>query len=466
MKRHWQWYRATAFIFLAASFVRQAAFAEYRTWTGKNGVTMEAELVSINDNGSSVSIRLKNGEVRQTFLNNISTEDQQYIKSYEKDAKAKGLVKFKGQWLSQTQIKRIEMQERETAYIAQADKLIMSKAKKRVSFQVLQASGSDGFCIMGLGSSTLAPKSSGLSELDRLEWEVFLFLGNQDTAIADKEWFEGDLFWAGTYTYETRLQRDKTVNCYSFTKDVARSAVRKQFGLYESKTSDIDTPSLGISSSDPILADRGVKGFGSGFIITKDGYLLTNHHVINEAKQVKVKTEDFIVSANIVAQDRDNDIALLKIEGTYVPVAFTSEKTAKLGQTIFTVGFPLPDLQGFSPKVTKGVISSLNGIQDDVRRYQIDAAIQLGNSGGPLADENGDIIGIVVARLNDSYVAKNTGSLPQNVNYSVKKSYVMAFIDNEQQVSKQIQVATESENVPFEDAVDRVRRATVLVIVY
>ncbi|MDD4031594.1 MAG: serine protease, partial [Bacteroidales bacterium] len=141
-------------------------------------------------------------------------------------------------------------------------------------------------------------------------------------------------------------------------------------------------------------------------------------------------------------------------------------KSAKLGQTVFTVGFPMPELQGFSPKVTKGVVSSLNGIQDDVRMYQIDAAVQPGNSGGPLADESGNIVGVVVARLNDAYVAQNTGSLPQNINYAVKKSYTLAFVDNNQDASKQIQTATDAKKASFEEAVEKVRRATVLVMVY
>ncbi len=100
---------------------------------------------------------------------------------------------------------------------------------------------------------------------------------------------------------------------------------------------------------------------------------------------------------------------------------------ANLGATIFTIGFPRPSLQGFSPKVTKGVISGLNGIKDDISQYQIDAAVQPGNSGGPLADENGNIVGVIVGKLNDSYLIKNHGSIAQNVNYAIKKHMYMHY---------------------------------------
>jgi S1-C subfamily serine protease len=210
----------------------------------------------------------------------------------------------------------------------------------------------------------------------------------------------------------------------------------------------------------------GLKGFGSGFLISKDGYLLTNHHVVKGARQIKVKTEKALLPARLVAQDSDNDVALLKVEGEFTPVTFAADKIARLGQTVFTVGFPMPELQGFAPKVTKGVISSLKGIEDDVRTYQIDAAVQPGNSGGPLADESGNIVGVIAARLNDGFVLQATGGIAQNVNYAVKKSYAVAFLDTQPDAGKQVQTASESKVGAFEEAVEKVRKATVLVIVY
>jgi len=367
------------------------------------------------------------------------------------------MVKFRSQWMSPAQVKEIEKKDREQAYAKRANELTMSKAKGKVPFKVIQSLPSGALCRMGEQVPYGGMYYTG---------ELFFLVGATSKTIADDEQYTDDLYWAGTFTYTTVGGDEKTVNSYSYDKAYALIAIRVKFGLYEDEEPATTRPPPGVAAGEPVLADRELKGFGSGFIITKDGYLLTNHHVVRNARQVKVKTEKGILAARILAKDPDNDIALLKIDGEFPSVAFTGEKSARLGQTVFTVGFPMPELQGFSPKVTKGVVSSLNGIQDDVRMYQIDAAVQPGNSGGPLADESGNIVGVVVARLNDAYVAENTGSLPQNINYAVKKSYTLAFVDNNQDASKQIQTATEQKKVPFEEAVEKVRKATVLVMVY
>jgi S1-C subfamily serine protease len=379
-------------------------------------------------------------------------------RKFEEDQQAKGMVKYQEQWKTPAEIKEIEAKERNKAYSTRADELVLSKFKKGVPFKIIQSTPQGALC--------------KLAEWDRVleGWyytgETFFMLGVTSKALADGEKYKDDLYWAGTHTYTTVQNIERTVNSYSYDRDLARLAVIIKFNLYDQQETETTKPSPAIASSEPILADTELKAFGSGFLITKDGFLLTNHHVVSKAKQVKVKTEKGFFQARIVSQDPDNDIALLKIEGEFTPVSFAADKVAKLGQTIFTVGFPMPELQGFSPKVTKGVISSMNGIQDDVRMYQIDAAVQPGNSGGPLADENGNILGVVVARINDAYVAKTTGTIAQNVNYAVKKSYTMAFVDNQPDASKQVQTASDPKKLPFEDAVERIRKATVLVMVY
>jgi S1-C subfamily serine protease len=180
---------------------------------------------------------------------------------------------------------------------------------------------------------------------------------------------------------------------------------------------------------------------------------------------VKINAASDLLPAKLIGSDPDNDLALLKISGQTVAAYFSSAPTAKLGQTIFTVGFPMPDLQGFAPKVTKGVISSLKGMNDDVRRYQIDATVQPGNSGGPLADEYGNILGVIVARLNDAVVIEEKGVVPQNINYAIKVSYIMAFISNVPEVSTKAERAKDNSPIPFEDAVEKIRKATVMIVI-
>jgi len=279
--------------------------------------------------------------------------------------------------------------------------------------------------------------------------DVFLLLDSEK--LGDGDIHLRDLYWAGTYTYKTVKGINKTISSFCSSRELARTSVRFKFGLYDF---------LGLPmEGEPMVST------GSGFTITKDGYILTNFHVVENAKRVMVNTPKGTLKAAVMASDKDNDIALLKISGEFTPATFAADKTAKLGQTVFTIGFPMPSIQGLSPKVTKGVISGLNGWQDDTRRYQIDASVQPGNSGGPLADEYGNVVGIVVSRI--------TGGETQNVNYAIKKTSILDFINKNIQVSKQIQTddpkktaddSGEKNKPKFEDSVDKLRKATVLVM--
>src|SRR5262249_3152458 len=128
--------------------------------------------------------------------------------------------------------------------------------------------------------------------------------------------------------------------------------------------------------------------------------------------------------------DRDKDLALLRVsvvKGTVTGLNISTNKPS-LGNEVFTIGYPMIDLQGSRPKFTDGKISSLAGIADDPERMQISVPVQPGNSGGPLADPNGDVVGVIVARLNDLAVIEAAGSVPQNVNYAVKGETLARFL--------------------------------------
>ena len=135
-----------------------------------------------------------------------------------------------------------------------------------------------------------------------------------------------------------------------------------------------------------------------------------------------------------------------------------------MGDKVFTVGFPNPELQGASAKYTDGVISSLFGIIDDVRTMQITVPIQGGNSGGPLVDAAGNVLGLVVAQLNAATVFEYTGTIPQNVNFAVKINYALPIVQSVPGLAKilpQPRTAT-----PDARPVADVRAATGLVFVY
>ena len=167
---------------------------------------------------------------------------------------------------------------------------------------------------------------------------------------------------------------------------------------------------------------------GTGFALS-DGYIVTNYHVIADATNISIKgvKGDFNneLTAQVVASDKFNDIAILKINdsrfsgfGTIPYLVKTS--ISDVAEDIFVLGYPLTSTMGDEIKYTTGVISSKTGFQGDVSQYQISAPVQPGNSGGPLFDAKGNVIGIVSAKHNGA----------ENVGYAIKTSYLKNLIDS------------------------------------
>ena len=204
---------------------------------------------------------------------------------------------------------------------------------------------------------------------------------------------------------------------------------------------------------------------GSGAIIATSGYILTAAHVVVGATRVSVLTAQGIKTATVVRVDESNDLAVLKIAGgTYAALPVAPSRRIRLGQVVATIGFPNIGIQGFSPKLTRGEISSLNGAADDPRSWQISVPVQPGNSGGPLLDENGNLIGIVVSKLGLK-AAEATGDIPQNVNYAVKSAYALALLE------PYLDSSAPEPNQPsakpsFEDMVAKAQKSVVLILVY
>ncbi len=206
------------------------------------------------------------------------------------------------------------------------------------------------------------------------------------------------------------------------------------------------------------------KASGSGAFISADGLVLTAAHVVQGASRIEVVTAAGTFAATVVKIDATNDIALLKCTGSnFTPLPLAPSKDARAGTTVFTVGFPNIQFQGFDPKLTKGEISSQNGFQDDPRQWQISVPIQPGNSGGPLCDENGNLIGIVESTLDPITMAKIAGEIPQDVNYAVKSSYILPLLDDAQNLPSP---HASPEGTKFEDVVGNVQKSTVLILVY
>lgn len=173
---------------------------------------------------------------------------------------------------------------------------------------------------------------------------------------------------------------------------------------------------------------------GSGFFINKDGYIATNHHVIDKAQRIQIEyiKDGFrnIYSADIVASDPKNDLAILKInEPVFKPFSSLpygcSENVSDVGTSVFALGYPEAfSLLGTEVKFTDGKISAKTGFQGDPTLYQISVPIHHGSSGGALFDEYGNLIGITSAGI---------GRLDL-VNYAIKTNYLinLAKVSSEQ----------------------------------
>ncbi len=175
---------------------------------------------------------------------------------------------------------------------------------------------------------------------------------------------------------------------------------------------------------------REEKGFstGTGFFVTSDGYLVTNFHVIEDSKKIAVTIDGKLKEAVLVKADPANDVALLKIDTTAESLPIPEVAQVARADEVFTLGYPDISIQGQAQKATFGRINALSGIKDDIRFFQVDVPIQPGNSGGPLIDEKGEVIGIVTLTLNAIVSLIDRGSLPQNVNYAVKTDYVVPLL--------------------------------------
>ena len=187
-----------------------------------------------------------------------------------------------------------------------------------------------------------------------------------------------------------------------------------------------------LSFGESISWEKGVEPIsytGTGFFVSGDGYALTNSHVVKGAKKIFVSLGGEKMSATVVAQDGVNDIALLTVDGNFsvLPVAFG--QPGMVGDEISVLGYPNVIMQGGEQKATFGFVNSRSGIADDNRYFQISSPIQPGNSGSPMLDKFGGVIGIVTSTLNNKKMSEITGASPQNVNYAIKIGYALPLLE-------------------------------------
>jgi S1-C subfamily serine protease len=174
----------------------------------------------------------------------------------------------------------------------------------------------------------------------------------------------------------------------------------------------------------------GTRVTGTGFVVLDGTYIVTANHVIVDGKTISALCgSEAVQSADVVATDPANDIALLRVGR---PLAYrmtlADDGHLQTGDKVFTIGFPVPDLLGPEPKYSEGVVSALSGLRGAANVLQMTTPIQPGNSGGPVVDAEGHVVGVVDAEAAVGAFLNGTGVLPQNINWAIKSAYVRPLL--------------------------------------
>ena len=169
-------------------------------------------------------------------------------------------------------------------------------------------------------------------------------------------------------------------------------------------------------------------GSGSGFFVSDQGHIASNAHVVGFCRKVKVYEDGEEIFLDILATDMANDIGLVK--GQFRNSQYLNIKVngAELGEDIVAFGYPLVDKLSDSVKLTKGIVSALSGPHNNTALIQIDAALQPGNSGGPVLNMSGQVVGIASSGLAKLKMAKEQQVLPENVNFAVAAPAIVSFL--------------------------------------
>ena len=250
-------------------------------------------------------------------------------------------------------------------------------------------------------------------------------------------------------------------------RDFAKSAGHSEIvAILEQATEEIIKPKKKVQTTPPHdtpkKAEIRVSSTGTGFVVSKAGHVLTNYHVVDDCKEVRAQIPAGVTAvAPVVARDPRNDLALLKLSSPPAMTAtFRDGQIVRQGDSVVAVGFPLHGLLASGANLTTGTISALAGLGDDTRFLQISAPVQPGNSGGPLLDLSGNVVGIVVSKLDAIRVAKAIGDIPQNVNFAISAAVARGFLDAK---SVKYEIAPSNKKLEVADVGELAKKFTVVI---
>jgi len=161
---------------------------------------------------------------------------------------------------------------------------------------------------------------------------------------------------------------------------------------------------------------------GSGFVIQQNGYVLTNYHVIKNATRITVKVPGHeAVPARVVTTDQEKDLAIVQVSlRNLAALPIASSEPVQVLDSVTVLGYPLPSELGTALSASDGKVNAVReGRTSDTQFFQIDANVNPGNSGGPLLNNHGEVVGIIVAKINSLQYAKDNGTLPERINFAI-----------------------------------------------
>jgi S1-C subfamily serine protease len=218
------------------------------------------------------------------------------------------------------------------------------------------------------------------------------------------------------------------VNCVTTVKQVGVAKAGEFTAAPKPTKLAATAPEPGSSPQKP---PRTVDKTGTGFVISVNGHVVTNQHVVDGCGDILGNLSgEAPVKLRLVSSDETNDLALLQAPTPFKDVATIRDKPIHSGDSVIAIGYPYHGLLTSDFTVTTGIVSSLGGVLNDTRYLQISAAVQPGNSGGPLLDSGGEVVGMVAAKLNALKFARATGNIPENINFAIKTGMLRDFLDN------------------------------------
>ena len=245
------------------------------------------------------------------------------------------------------------------------------------------------------------------------EWEGDIYVGEYKDG---KKHGQGTYTWADGSVWQGQWRNAEWLNGKKYAS--GEYAKKKRAEIEENKKQNIDPNKIINAAS------------GSGFVVSSSGHIVTNNHVINGCNEVKVHYNGEKYRASIISRDSYNDLALIKANFTPSKIFTIKNGNAELMEDVYVAGYPFGGFLNSSVKITKGIVSSLSGVGNNFSNMQIDAALQPGNSGGPVIDIQGNVVGVAVAKLDLIKFVELFKSVPENTNFAIKSSVLLNFLNS------------------------------------